>query len=233
MNRDKGFTLIEMLVSMAIFTALITTLMLGFQQGLLLWDKSQKQSHDWLKNEFRYSLLSSLFSQAVIADNQYKQGLFASYFIGTATNIKFISAAPIMDINGKVHPIEIQAIQDKGTQWTLRYREGARYSDLDRGIKWGDQWINLLTELKIIKFTYLAPAFPLPEELDPRWLDDEEKLRYRDKPTWVAHYDSRQRWRYPVQIEIELVDNQDIKHQWLFTPPNASDAWSMGFYYAE
>ncbi|MCK5905535.1 MAG: hypothetical protein KAG86_09640, partial [Gammaproteobacteria bacterium] len=152
-----------------------------------------------------------------------------SYFIGTVTNITFISSAPIMDINGRVHPIEIQAIQDK-KNWTLRYREGARYSDLGRGIKWSNPWIELLTQLKKVKFTYLAPAFPLPVELDPRWLDDDEKLRYRDVPTWVSHYDCRQRGLYPTQIAIKFTDKQDIEHQWLFSPPTASDAWSMGFY---
>lgn len=229
MRQEKGFTLIEMLVAMAIFTALISVLMLGFQQGLLLWDKSQKQSQHWLHNEFRYSLLDTLFSQAIIADNQYDKGLFASYFNGTSHNIKLISAAPIMDVNGRVRTIELQATHNQ-QQWSLRYRESTRYSDLDRGINWGNDWIELLTQLKEITFSYLAPAFPLPPELDPRWLTKEEKLHYRDTPTWMPTYDSQKRWFYPVQIAIDFTDNRDITHQWLFTPPNRTDTWPMSTY---
>jgi len=230
MKSVKGFTLIEMLVAMAIFTALISVLMLGFQQGLLLWDKSQKQSQYWLKNEFRYSLLSTLFSQAVIADDQYKKGLFASYFKGTEKSIKLLSAAPIMDINGRVRPVEIQALQNAQKEWTLRYREGARHSDRDRGITWNAEWIELLTELQGINISYLAPAFPIPEQLEYRWLTKSEKLRYREKETWLSDYNSEQRWFYPVQIAIDFIDKKNIKHQWLFTPPNKSDAWSMEVY---
>jgi len=229
MMRQKGFTLIEMLVAMAIFTGLISVLMLGFQQGLLLWDKTQHQSHRWLKSEFRYGLLNPVFSQAIISTNQYQKGLYASYFIGTATNIKLISAAPIMDANGRVRPIEIKAVE-KQHRWQLLYREGNRYSDMDRGIVWNNEWVALLTDLEKITFFYLAPAFPMPEELDIRWLTKEEKIRYREKPTWLAEYDSKKHWLYPLQIAVEFTDGKGIAQQWLFTPPNSSDAWSMEIY---
>ncbi len=229
MMRQKGFTLIEMLVAMAIFSSLISVLMLGFQQGLLLWDKTQKQSHIWLKSEFRYGLLNTAFSQAITATNQYKKGRYASYFIGTATNIKFISAAPIMDVNGRIRPIEIKAVEEN-RKWQLLYREGSRYSDIDRGIRWNKNWAKLLTGLEKITFSYLAPAFPLPAELDRRWLTKEEKLRYREKSTWIADYDSKQRWLYPLQIAIEFTDGKGLAQQWLLTPPNGSDAWSMEIY---
>jgi prepilin-type N-terminal cleavage/methylation domain-containing protein len=229
MIRQKGFTLIEMLVAMAIFTSLISVLMLGFQQGLLLWDKTQQQSHRWLKSEFRYGLLSTVFSQAILADNQYKKGLYASYFIGTSTNIKLISAAPIMDANGRVRPIEIKAVKEN-KRWKLLYREGARYSDIDRAISWSNNWVELLTELEEITFSYLAPAFPIPAELKMRWLNKEEKLRYREKPTWVAGYDSKKLWLYPLQISIDFTDGKGVAQQWLFTPPNSPAAWSMEIY---
>ncbi len=229
-RHKKGFTLIEMLVAMAIFTSLISVLMLGFQQGLLLWEKGQKQSHQWLKSELRYGLLDTLFAQAVIATNEYQKGRYASYFNGTETHLQMISAAPIMDINGRVRPIEIQAVQDPQKQWQLQYREGARYSDIDRGLHWKNNWIKLLTELKKIQISYLAPRFPLPEELDERWLTTAEKRRYRDQPTWMTSYNSQELWLYPLQIAIDFTDNKGIAHQWLFTPPNSADAWSMEVY---
>ncbi len=230
MIQDKGFTLIEMLVAMAIFTALISVLMAGFQQGLLLWDKSQKQSQYWLKSEFRYGLLDSLFSQAIISDNRYKNGEYASYFDGSPYQVTLISSAPIMDVNGRVRTIELQATQSQQQQWSLRYREGERHSDLGRGLRWNKKWVELLSNLKKLTFSYLAPPLPLPAKLDPRWLSDAEKLHYRDTATWVATYNSQKRWLYPLQVAIDFTDQKDVAHQWLFTPPNSSETWSMGTY---
>jgi len=227
-RQQRGFTLIEMLVAMAIFTALISVLMLGYRQGLLLWDKSQRQSHQWLDTEFRYSLLDTLISQAILSDNQYEKGLYATYFIGTSSSIKLMSAAPIMDITGHIRPIEIKATKENNT-WQLRYREGARHSDYDRGITWSEDWVSLFSDLDNVAITYLAPPFPLPEELDIKWLSDKEKLLYRDKATWVSSYNSQQRWLFPLQIAIEFGDKNG-KHKWLFTPPNSPTAWTMEAY---
>lgn len=205
--------------------------MIGFQQGLLLWDKSQKQSQYWLHNEFRYSLLDTLFAQAILSDNQYKKGSYSSYFHGTKDNIKFISTAPIMDIHGRVHTIEMRV--DRGKEhkhWKLFYREGTRYSDIDRGFNWNKEWVKLLGGLKQISFSYLAPANPIPQELDSRWLTNDEKRGYRDVATWVSHYNTQTQWLYPVQIAINFTDKRDVLHQWLFTPPSQADAWSIKTY---
>lgn len=230
MKKTAGFTLIEMLVAMAIFSALISVLMLSFQQGMLLWEKSHRQGSYWLGVEFRQGLLDKLVAQAITADNEYKKGLFASHFIGTSKSFELISAAPLMDVVGRVRPIQIQAKLSDDKSWLLRYREGARYSDVDRGINWNSSWVTLFSNLKSVDFLYLAPAFPLPAELDERWLTNDEKLHYRDKEEWLSEYNSQKNWHYPLQIAVNITELEGVAHRWFFTPPMDSDAWSLEVY---
>jgi len=230
-QHHKGFTLIEMLIAMAIFTALISVLMLGFRQGLLMWKKGQQQSRVWQDDEFRYRLLDTLISQAVISDNQTKrQGLSLPYFHGTALSMQLISSAPIMDMPGHVRPVEIRAVESGNHVWQLHYREGARYSDVGRGLRWNGAWVTLLSGLKSVSFSFEAPANPMPPELDARFMSNDERMLYREDSEWMNQYDISKIWRYPQSIAIDFVDKDDVSHHWLLMPPRWSDAWTMEVY---
>ena len=228
---QKGFTLIEMLVAMAIFTALISVLMLGFRQGLLMWEKGQQQSSVWQGYEFRYRLLDTLISQAVVSDSQTKNpGLFLPYFHGTQTSMQLISSAPIMDVPGRVRPLDIRATQSADGSWKLDYREGERYSDASRGLRWNAAWVTLLSGLKSVSFSFEAPANPMPPELDVRFMSKDERMLYREAPEWMMQYDIYQIWRYPQSVALDFVDGSDVSHHWLFVPPRSPDAWTMEVY---
>ena len=228
---QAGFTLIEMLVAMAIFTALISVLIVGFRQGLLMWEKGQQQSRIWQDYEFHYRLLDTLVSQAVISDSRsMKLGISLPYFYGTKTSVKFLSSAPVMDVSGRVRPVEIQAVQLEDGIWQLNYREGARYSDVGRGLRWSGEWVTLLSGLKSVLFSFQAPANPLPPELDARFMSNDERMFYRNSPEWMNQYDISKIWRFPQSIMINFVDKDDASHRWLFMPPRWPDAWTMDVY---
>ena len=230
MRRMRGFTLIEMLVAMAIFSALVAVLVLGYRQGLMLWEKGQQQTHRWLKLEFRYRLLDTLITQAVISDDEVSRGLFIPYFKGTKTSMQLISAAPLMDMPGHVRPVALQAVQADDGTWQLRYREGRRYSDPGRGLVWDGKWMVLLNGLRNISFRFEAPAFPLPPELDVHFLSVKERKRYRDTPQWLTAYDTHALWKYPRRVSIRFTDADGGRHAWMFTPPRWPDAWTMEAY---
>ena len=46
----------------------------------------------------------------------------------------------------------------------------------------------------------------------------------------MTSYNSQKLWLYPLQVAIKFTDKKGVAHQWLFTPPNQSDAWSMDVY---
>jgi len=224
---EGGFTLIEMLVAMAIFAALIVVLMTGYRQGLLMWDKGQQISRSWLDMEFRYRLLDTLFAQAVVADDEYAKGLTAPYFVGEGSTVRLLSAAPLMDDYGRIRPVFLQLFSEQNGLLTLRYREGLLHSDQRRGMRWSDQWVVLLAGLKDASFRYEAPENPMPDELAAMNLNEQMLKMYRNKPQWLGAYQGHEQLLYPRRIGLDFTDGNDEKHQWYFRPPDSADAWTM------
>jgi len=223
----RGFTLIEMLVAMAIFSTLIVVLMMGYHQGLMMWDKGQHMSRRWLDLEFRYRLLDTMFAQAEVADDACSPQVFAPYFYADAHHMRFISSAAVMGVPGQPRPVMLATIRDGAMGWSLRYREGARYGDQGRGIRWSKHWVPLLENLKDISFAFEAPEFHAPEGVNAAWLSKEEKQLYRDKPVWMHSYDTCRLRLYPRRVKISFTDDYGSLHQWSFSPPQGSDAWPM------
>ncbi len=224
---EKGFTLIEMLVAMAIFATLIVVLMMGYRQGLMMWDKGQHMSRAWLDMEFRYGLLDTMFAQAVVANDEFAKGQVAPYFIGDSTSLKLISAAPIMDNVGRVRPVQLQLLKQSGGLVALRYKEGLLYSDQRRGIRWSDQWVVLLEGLSDASFAYEAPENPMPDEIARLNLNQQDVIMYREQPEWLGSYNTHDMLLYPRRISFQFTDANSEKHKWVFRSPDIADAWTM------
>ncbi len=231
---NRGFTLIEMMVALSIFSALMAVLMLGYSQGLSLWERGRKHTSHWQSLEYRYGLLATVFAQAQAADYQRIGGIYVPFFHGDPEKMTLMTRAPILDFVGRVRPVELKLDQQADKTYTLTYREADRYSDPARGIHWENaQWTTLMDKLTSASFRFEASAFPLPEELDPNYLDANDKLRYRDKAQWLEHFNSHAIWRIPQRVELRFTDRFDHDHQWTFPLPRGSDAWSLEVYTAD
>ncbi len=228
---SRGFTLIEMLIALSIFASLMAILMSGYSQGLSLWDRAQRHSSQWQALEYRYGLLADLFIQAQVADYRKVVGMYVPYYEGSATSVRFLTRAPILDFPGRIRPVELALERRDDDSYDLVYKEAARHSDPGRGINWRGIRENLLISgIKSASFQHEASSFPLPLELDPLYLDNREKLRYRGVAEWLPAFDSAWMWRVPQRVRLSFIGADGVEHRWTFPLPARSDAWSLEVY---
>ena len=228
MNRPSGFSLVEMLVAISIFSMLLSLLMLGYSQGLSLWQRGQDRSETWLSLEHRHQLLRTLFFGARFADYRGRGWRTYPYFIANQEGIEFMTRSPLLDFSGRVKPVRVLIERDDNDQAKFRYQEGRRHSDQGRGIYWDSgRSLLFMEEMRDAGFRYLAPAFPLPPDLYSAELSDEDRLRYRDEPEWLSWYDTAILWRAPLAVELSFRDEEGARHTWSFQVPGQADAWSL------
>ena len=225
---EKGFTLVEMLVALSIFSMLVAVLMAGFSQGLSLWERGNSKSSQWLSIQHRHELLRQLFLNARLADYRGERGVSHPHFIADQKQLEFTTRAPILDLNGRVRPVRIDLQDGEDSLSDVYYQEAGRYNDQGRGIRWEkDRRVLLIQGVKNPAFRYLAPAFPMPTELYIAELTREDKLRYRDNPEWLDWYDASILWRSPLMVELSFIDDEGDEHTWSFRVPRGTDAWSL------
>jgi prepilin-type N-terminal cleavage/methylation domain-containing protein len=229
--RERGFTLIEMLVALSIFASLMSVLMLGFSQGLSMWARGDDHAAIWQSWEHRYGMLSRLFAQTQVADYALEKYAYSPHFKGTSRRLEFITRAPLFDSVGAVRVVELSIEQQANNKYTLRYRQASSRSDPARGIEWDDSGsVGLLKNLRRARFRYEAPVFPLPSELDPQLMSSEERRRYRSRSEWLQRFDGGWMWRTPQRVELEFADEDGTQQQWTFVLASATDAWTLEVY---
>jgi len=228
-SKASGFTLVEVLISLSIFAILLSTLLWGFRQGLMTWEKASKNKQVIQRLLSRHNWLEKMFNEAVIADYSLENWVYVPYFKGNTQQFSWITASPLLDVSGHIRPVALK--WEKTTQgYSLYYREGDWHSDAGRGLKWSQTWVELIQTAKQGQFSYEAPAFPLPEELKLHDLSTAEKQRYRSQPEWLKKYDTGDIWRMPLRIKLSFVDLKKQPHEWLFSLPNRSNVLNLEFY---
>lgn len=231
-RRGKGFTLVEMIIALSIFSLMMTLLMAGYSQGLELWKRATEKTSRWQSIEYRHALMAQLFRETRIADYRGEGGVSYPHFIATSNTLEFTTRSPILDMSGRVRPVRLifEGVQEESGEniENVIYQEAERHNDLGRGISWdAARQVPLFENISQLSFKYLAPAFPMPQELILATLTEDELLRYRDNPEWLNWYDASVLWKTPLAIEFQFIDDQDVSQTWLFQLPKESEAWSL------
>ena len=224
----NGFTLVEMLIALSIFSMLVAVLMAGFSQGLSLWERANTKGNHWLSWQHRHELLRQLFVNARLADYRGEQGFSHPHFVAAQSQVEFTSRAPILDVNGRVRPVRLVLQTGDDGSSAVYYEEAGRHNDQGRGILWQkDRRVVVLQDIRKPVFRYLAPAFPMPPELYVAELTREDELRYRDNHEWLGWYDAAILWRPPLAVELSFIDDEGDDQVWSFPLPRETEAWSL------
>ena len=226
--RFDGFSLVEMLVALSIFSMLLAVLMAGYSQGLSLWERGEAKSSRWLSIQHRHELLRKLFFNTGTADYRGANSMTYPHFFANQNELSFTTSAPVLDFQGRARPVRIVLEKSEEGTSDLYYQEAGRHDDIARGIQWDSgRRVRLLEKILNPTLRYLAPASPLPPELFITELTAEDKLRYRDAAEWLDWYDSSIIWKAPLMVKLNFADEQGTEHTWSFQIPGKSDAWSL------
>jgi len=232
---QKGFTLIEMLIALTIFSLLIGVLLMGFSQGLTLWHKGQNKSTKWITLEHRYDWLDRLFSQAIAAQYKLDDGRsrVAPFFSGDKLSMTLLTVAPIMDTSGSLKQVEF-CLLEKAEKQTLMYREKKNSKNvwIEQDFK-SVQWIPLLKTITKAYFRYEAPKNPFPENISIMTLPRDIRQRYRNAPEWMSEFDSKSIMSLPQRIEFFFIDKDGEEHHWIFQCRFMPDIWPDEVYNEE
>lgn len=227
MKQQRGFTIIELLVALAIFSAILAVTLTAFDQGVNTWKRSLKgmsQQQYMLKRERWFY---PLFEQAISAEYIYSGGTIGSYFQGSATEMQFNSAAPILTGPGRPALVALR-ITKEDTGYKLEYRQKFN-ADIQRGVNWADEnWFALFEKMKSIRFEYLAGAH-LPFDGNMASVAPHLKEYYRESPAWQANFSAKMEESLPLRVGIRLIDSNDKSWMFEFPVTHFSDALSPMF----
>jgi len=228
-KHHQGFTLIEMLIAIAIFSSLIAVLLMSFHQGLSLWEKGHKKAARWISLEHRYDWLEHVFSQANAAGYHVAGKHMRPFFHGDKKEMTLITAAPIMDTPGSLKPVQFRWIERDG-RYALMYREGRQGADVHMDSFDFSDWIPLLHGVEKAYFRYEAPINPFPVDLPRDSLPEDMRKRYRDAPEWMSVFDSEAIVSLPSRVVFFFIDKAGDEHRWSFHCRYKQDVWPEEFY---
>lgn len=217
MRSLSGFTLIEMMVALSIFSLLLAVLLGGYSQGLSIWERAANKSSIWQSYQHRALWMSRLVEQVVIADYRMAGSVYSDMFRGDATGFVAMSAAPILAAPGRPVPIEFKLFENLDLGYVqLLYRQAGKHNDPERGMDLqGQPWTLLIDKINHASFSYYLQE---KRGMYDSALEGEVKP-YEWKPTanWV-----------PRQIALTFTPVEPTgemqPQRWVFTPMQGTDA---------
>ena len=214
MNKtNRGFTLVEMLIALVIFSSVISLVLLGLEQGRQFWfkasDKMAEQGHLYNREQW----LSAMFAEANSALHPASYSQATPYFMGTNDQINFITNAPILGGPGTYAAVLLKFSRE-GDKYQLHYFEAPNKDPYYGGHDYFalDKPTVLLDNITDFKLRYLAPE----SEVQLEWAPLEEGSRLRETPEWIPQFSSIQEAAMPIMVHLQLELPNKQQQDWYF-----------------
>lgn len=212
MKRNAGFTLVEMLVALVVFSSAISLVLLGLEQGRQFWFKVSDKIAEQSSLYHREQWLSAMFTEANSAHFPDGNNQTAPYFMGASDHINFITNAPILGGPGTYAAVMLKFAR-AGDNYQLHYFEAPNKDPYYGGHDYFStaEATVLIDDISSYNVRYLAPE----SEVQLEWAPTEGGVR--DQPEWLPTFNSSQEAAMPIMVHLQFSRSQEPTQDWYFT----------------
>lgn len=116
-NLQRGLTLLELLVTMAILGLVTALLFQGLNSALVTYQRVQSRQWTEIPVYLSSKWLQSSLAGVQVDSNENRQ------FLGSSQTVKAVSHAPLVANNGEAQPIEWRLSKDNNNKLVLSYSQ--------------------------------------------------------------------------------------------------------------
>lgn len=209
---EFGFTLVELMVALAIFSSAVTLVLFGLEQGRQQWQKTtaRMETQGSLFNRERW--ITTMLEQANASFFSTSYAEAAPWFQGNDDGFSFITNAPILGGPGTYAAVKLY-MQRKEQHYQLYYTE-APGKDPYYGLEVALAAPGIILQDNINRFSlrYLAPANI--EQID--WAPASDGVAQRSSPQWLNRFNSISEASMPIMVHLHLELAGEPPLDWYF-----------------
>lgn len=204
---NQGFTLVEMLVVLFIFSMVISLVMFGFEQGRSQWLRTLNENQGFQESYKKFKWLNSAFNQAIASNFQIEFSDSSPYFKGNEKSVSFLSESPILGGPGTYAWIEIkQRLSTEGDKSIVYYE--TPNADPYYGTYHTEQTKELILFEHVDEYKW---SFYIDD-----MADGPNGGRIRVGRHWANEFDSYDDSQMPVLIKLNVKLNNGEGYDWPF-----------------
>jgi general secretion pathway protein J len=200
LNRQFGFTLVELLLSLSILSIILVVVLGALRIGVRSWEKGENVlSIQQRSRTILDQLTRQLTSASVLMRAQEEQPLVT--FAGNSQSIEFTSSLPLISRIqfGPVHVKYVVETEPSGKKRLLLYEKNITAEDYlsERPLRFDTDALVLIGELEDLRFEYVGNARDGP---DLNWTSSWRSQKSTDLPRAVRITYRDEKERHKVQV---------------------------------
>lgn len=213
-KKINGFTLVELLVTIVIFSFSLSIVLSGLDQGRLAWSRLEKKAELSSVLQSRFNWLSMMFNDSSATLFPLSYGEASPFFKGNEQNLYLLTGSPILSGPGNYATATLWFASNRNG-FTLNYAE-KKNADPYYGNQNLDRDNESTVLLKNIKSYYIRYLAPIREPNEGESIPLSEEKYYRSEPIWLDFFDSDKEMAMPLLVNISIVLSNGKRIDWFF-----------------